>query len=159
MDARARILDAFRELVLSEPFDEFRTQDVIDRAGVARSTFYTHFHDKHDLVLHSMGPILDVLRGISEQRTDADALTGVLEHIWENRRIARLFFQPPMSTRLAQALIDPQMPGSPDRCRDARTHFVVNGLLGTIAAWVSGRIAATPAELAAILLRLGRSAG
>lgn len=158
MDARARILDAFRELVLSEPFDEFRTQDVIDRAGVARSTFYAHFQDKHDLVLHSMGPILDVLRGVSDHRTDADALTEVLAHVWENRRIGRLFFQPPMSTRLARALISVKAPGGPDQPPDARTHFVVNGLLGTIAAWITGQIAATPDELAAILLRLARSA-
>ena len=158
MDARARILDAFRELVLSERFDEFRTQDVIDRAGVARSTFYAHFQDKHDLVLHSMGPILDVLRGTSDHSSDADALTEVLEHIWENRRIGRLFFQPPMSARLARSLISPQALTDPDRSQTARTHFVANGLLGTIAAWVTGQITATPDELAAILLRLARSA-
>jgi AcrR family transcriptional regulator len=34
-----------------KPFEEITVQHILDRAGVSRSTFYTHFSDKNDLFL------------------------------------------------------------------------------------------------------------
>jgi len=41
--------DALVALMQQQPFDSIRVQDVLDRAGVSRSTFYEHFKDKDDL--------------------------------------------------------------------------------------------------------------
>jgi AcrR family transcriptional regulator len=54
LDARARrtreqLGDALVELIQEKPFDAITVQDVLDRAGIARSTFYTHYKDKDDL--------------------------------------------------------------------------------------------------------------
>jgi AcrR family transcriptional regulator len=43
--------DALVELLLERPFDDITVQDVLDRAGVSRATFYTHYRDKNDLFL------------------------------------------------------------------------------------------------------------
>src|SRR4051812_44921158 len=56
MDARVRrtrdaLGDALVELMQQKPFDEVTIQDVLDRAGVGRSTFYVHFKDKDDLFM------------------------------------------------------------------------------------------------------------
>lgn len=40
---------ALVELVEEKRFDDITVQEVIDRAEVGRSTFYTHFRDKEDL--------------------------------------------------------------------------------------------------------------
>lgn len=37
-------------LMLDRDFAEITVQDVLDRAGVGRSTFYAHFRSKHDLL-------------------------------------------------------------------------------------------------------------
>jgi AcrR family transcriptional regulator len=43
--------DALIELMHEKPFDDILVQDVLDRAGVGRSTFYAHYRDKDDLFL------------------------------------------------------------------------------------------------------------
>jgi len=54
LDARVRktrdaLGDALVELMQEKPFDSITVQDVLDRANVGRSTFYSHFSDKEDL--------------------------------------------------------------------------------------------------------------
>jgi AcrR family transcriptional regulator len=48
---RDRLGDALVKLVVQKPFDDITVQDVLDRAGVSRSTFYAHYRDKNDLFL------------------------------------------------------------------------------------------------------------
>ena len=48
---RDRLGDALVELLVQKPFDDITVQDVLERAGVSRSTFYTHYRDKNDLFL------------------------------------------------------------------------------------------------------------
>jgi AcrR family transcriptional regulator len=56
IDARVRrtrdaLGDALVELMQEKPFDSITVQDVLDRAQVGRSTFYSHFSDKDDLLM------------------------------------------------------------------------------------------------------------
>lgn len=43
--------DALVNLMHEKPFEEITVQHILDRAGISRSTFYTHFSDKNDLFL------------------------------------------------------------------------------------------------------------
>jgi AcrR family transcriptional regulator len=43
--------EALVELILEKGYDKVTVQDVIDRANVGRSTFYSHFKDLEDLFL------------------------------------------------------------------------------------------------------------
>ena len=38
--------DALVELIQEKPFDEITVQQILDRAGVGRSTFYEHYATK-----------------------------------------------------------------------------------------------------------------
>ena len=56
VDARVRktrdaLGDALVALMQERPFDSITVQDVLDRANVGRSTFYTHYSDKDDLLM------------------------------------------------------------------------------------------------------------
>jgi AcrR family transcriptional regulator len=48
---RGRLSDALVALMQEKPIDEITVQEVLDRAGVGRSTFYLHYRDKDDLFL------------------------------------------------------------------------------------------------------------
>src|SRR5215475_3738876 len=42
---------ALIELIIEKGYEEVTVQDIIDRANVGRSTFYSHFMDKQQLLL------------------------------------------------------------------------------------------------------------
>jgi AcrR family transcriptional regulator len=55
-DARVRktrdaLGDALIALMQEKPFDTITVQEVLDRAHVSRSTFYSHYSDKDDLLM------------------------------------------------------------------------------------------------------------
>ncbi|HEX5883535.1 MAG TPA: TetR/AcrR family transcriptional regulator, partial [Pyrinomonadaceae bacterium] len=55
-DARVRrtrdaLGDALIALMQEKPFETITVQDVLDRAHVSRSTFYSHYSDKDDLLM------------------------------------------------------------------------------------------------------------
>jgi AcrR family transcriptional regulator len=51
---RNRLGNALIALILEKPIDEVTVQQVLNRAGVGRSTFYLHFRDKNDLFLSQL---------------------------------------------------------------------------------------------------------
>jgi AcrR family transcriptional regulator len=50
---------AMVELVTEKRFDDITVQNLIDRADIGRSTFYTHFRDKEDLFQQNWERFLD----------------------------------------------------------------------------------------------------
>jgi AcrR family transcriptional regulator len=55
--------EALVELIHEKRFDDITVQDVIDRADVGRSTFYSHFRDKEDLFQQDWERFLDMFAG------------------------------------------------------------------------------------------------
>jgi AcrR family transcriptional regulator len=51
---RNLILQAFMELLPEKGFQSLTVQDITQKAGVNRATFYAHFTDKYDLLDHSI---------------------------------------------------------------------------------------------------------
>ena len=41
---------AFAELLSEKSYDEILVQDILDRAGIGRTTFYAHYFDKEDVL-------------------------------------------------------------------------------------------------------------
>jgi AcrR family transcriptional regulator len=66
--------DALVDLMHEKPFEEITVQQVLDRAGVGRSTFYAHYRDKDDLFLSDVEDFFELFstfltrRGASPKR-------------------------------------------------------------------------------------------
>lgn len=52
-DTNEKIYNAFSEVLLLKDYNDVRIQDVLDKSGVARSTFYAHYKTKEDLLKSS----------------------------------------------------------------------------------------------------------
>src|SRR5215207_798438 len=53
--------DALITLMQEKPFETIKVQDVLDRAQVSRSTFYTHYTDKDDLLMSDAEEFFEAL--------------------------------------------------------------------------------------------------
>jgi AcrR family transcriptional regulator len=81
--------DALVELIREKPFDDITVQEILDRAGVGRSTFYTHYRDKDDLFLSDVEDFFEML-SVMLTRSGAPArrlvpLTELLSHLADVR--------------------------------------------------------------------------
>ena len=56
-----RIKEAFYALLSRKSIDEIRTQEIIAAAGINKSTFYSHYRDKYDLLESISAKAADML--------------------------------------------------------------------------------------------------
>jgi len=73
MDRRVRrtrdvLGDALVALMHEKPFDTITVQHVLERAGVGRSTFYSHFRDKNDLFLSDAEDFFEMMSSLLARR-------------------------------------------------------------------------------------------
>jgi AcrR family transcriptional regulator len=94
LETRARLIAAARELVGGGAYEALRVEDVVQRAGVAKGTFFAHFTDKDTLMDQLIGERLDGLLDVAEAGPaprDAEAMTDrlmpFLEFIAANRSV------------------------------------------------------------------------
>ena len=86
---RDRLGDALVEILLRKPLDEISVQEILDRAGVSRSTFYTHFRDTNDLFLSDVDDFFEGMStALSRAGSKSKRVAPVQElfaHIGESR--------------------------------------------------------------------------
>ena len=84
-DARVRrtrdaLGDALIALMQEKPFDTITVQDVLDRAHVSRSTFYSHYSDKDDLLMSDADEFFQALSmALSQHDEKSDRVFPVRE--------------------------------------------------------------------------------
>ena len=84
-DARVRrtrdaLGDALISLMQEKPFDTITVQDVLDRAHVSRSTFYSHYSDKDDLLMSDADEFFQALSmALSQHGEKSDRVFPVRE--------------------------------------------------------------------------------
>lgn len=150
---RDRLGDALVELLVQKPFDDITVQEVLERAGVSRSTFYSHFSDKNDLFLSDadeflegmamalsrfgdkserVAPVQELLAHIAEVRPFYNALvaSGKIQDVWE---LGREHFARGIEQRLAEI---PRAHSIPRDRRAAVAHGLAGSLFSLLSWWV-----------------------
>lgn len=153
---RMAIFEAFRGLVLSRNYDGIKTAEIIDAAGVGRSTFYEHFNNKDDVLLTSVEPLFGPLAKIPVGAAEEARVNFVIEHFWEQRRFARIIFRDSLYEKLARKLahmIEAEM--EMKACAERRLQSVsaASSMLGVIRAWLAGEFSMAADDLARRLMQ------
>lgn len=66
-EARAHVLRSALELADNGPFQDLTIDEIARAAGLSRSAFYTHFRDKHDLLLTAVDEVAGELYRMAER--------------------------------------------------------------------------------------------
>jgi AcrR family transcriptional regulator len=152
---RVAIVEAFNRLVLSTRRARPPVAELLREAGVARSTFYEHFDSRDSLLLAALNGPLSIMANAACGSANADALTGLLEHFWEQRRGAADVVSGRFAARLARALADLIAERVPALERNDAVR-IADSQIAMVRLWVTGE---TPSSARALAEKMIASAG
>ena len=161
---RDRLGDALVELLVEKSFDDITVHDVLERADVSRSTFYTHYRDKNNLFLSDaeeffeamasalsrlgdkserVAPVQELFSHITEVRPFYDALveSGRMHDVME---LGQEHFARGIEVRLNEI---PRASTVPCDSRAAIARALAGSLFSLLAWWVQHGMTPSPAEM------------
>lgn len=149
--ARLAILDAFSRLVLSRRTAKPPVADLLEEAGVARSTFYAHFDGRDAVLIEAFEGPFSLLADAATRTVDEARLVLLLDHLRENRKGAMEVLSGPLAARMRRRfaeIIADQLPAE-------EKHLAIdlaNQQLAQIQLWLAGETRHPAARLAALLV-------
>ncbi|HEX8169226.1 MAG TPA: helix-turn-helix domain-containing protein [Thermoanaerobaculia bacterium] len=76
--------DALLGLMSERPFEAITVQDVLDRAGVGRSTFYAHYRDKEDLLISDVDAFWSLISSKVLRTREASSRVAPVRELFEH---------------------------------------------------------------------------
>lgn len=163
--------DALVALITERRFDAITVQDVLDRAGVSRSTFYTHYRDKNDLFLSDVEEFWESLSTRLLVRQEACDRVAPVRELFEHAAGMREFhaalvasgrmddvlelgqghFARSIERRLAELPRARRLTGQD---RTALAHSLAGALLSLLSWWMDHQDAGSPADMDGLFHRL-----
>lgn len=164
--------DALVALMHEKNFDEITVQEVLDRAGVGRSTFYVHYRDKDDLFLSDVEDFLEsISTALKRQGANPKRLLPVQEFFTHIRGVrefyaalvrsgkvndvqalARGFFARSIDERLQLAGV-----ATEPVQRSAQAHALAGSFFSLLDWWIDKGMQADPKEMDDLFHRMAWS--
>jgi AcrR family transcriptional regulator len=149
---REALQRAFNALFFKGGYESFTVSDVAEQANVGRSTFYEHFDSKEDILWACMSRMFAVFAESVSSDVQPARLQGVLEHLWQNRRLADAIFTGTprlILSRSLAALIEARLGEMAGRRRclvnpRLAAIQVAEAQLVLVETWLRGRAAGAP---------------
>ncbi|HEX5942604.1 MAG TPA: TetR/AcrR family transcriptional regulator, partial [Anaerolineales bacterium] len=82
---RHLLSEAFVQLMREKGYSAITVHDLIERANIGRSTFYSHYRDKDDLFVHELDRVIEALshRIPQEEELPYFPSLGLFRHVGE----------------------------------------------------------------------------
>jgi AcrR family transcriptional regulator len=148
--SKQAVLSAFVSLLVEKRYDEIQTREIARRANVGRSTFYRHFRNKEDLLESSVRWLPVAIADASLRQDSSHTLTAIIDHLWANRRLARLMSRPSILRKLRRALtaeLESRLlhiqPIAKETLAAHRAVQIAGAQLAFLEAWLNGEITAS----------------
>ena len=152
---------AFLRLLFSVRFETISMSRLAAEADISRSTLYQHYPTRERILQATMTHIIDALANALTGEFDSEAINPTLVHFWENRRLSRAVFGPPVDAQVRRWLaeaVENKLVAAGRTANDARL-AAIPAAAGTIALldqWMTGHLDVPRADIARSLI--GRAA-
>jgi len=93
---RRLVISAMMELMAEKSYDAITVQDLLDRANIGRSTFYSHYFDKQDVLASVAEQMLELLSQQFSRRGAGQGIIPSLElfqHVLQNQQHFRVMLR------------------------------------------------------------------
>ncbi len=150
---RSQLGTALLNLIIEKPFNDVTVQDILERSGVGRSTFYLHYRDKDDLLVSQLEMFLETIsNALSDRKDKSHRVVPVAElfaHIGNQNKLYRVLsdsghlrdffelaegsFARGIERRLNES---GRLPDIPPRERAARASALSGSLLSLLRWWL-----------------------
>lgn len=160
---RQLLLNSLIQLILEKGYEATTVQDVIDRANVGRSTFYSHFQDKEALLLSGFENLRDVFEGFQNHSSAETAgwnlVSALFQHAEENRQVFKALFgkqagavvlnhiQKALTLNLREHFQKTFPKKKPPVPPDVFLQYFVSAFLGLLVWWLDNDAAYSAAEM------------
>ena len=164
---------ALVSLIAEKPYDAIVVKEILDRANVGRSTFYTHFRDKDDLLLSGIHEMLGPVPPASRTGTRQDRLIWfslpIFEHHYRHAHAwgdkigarGRAILHEHLRRALTDIIADAMAGGSRSQRYAVRTvptpvvsAYVASTFVLVLNWWLDNRMRLAPKEINQVFLKL-----
>ena len=159
---RHSLTHAMVELVTEKRFDDITVQNLIDRADIGRSTFYTHFRDKEDLFQKNWEGFVDFCaQQIIWEKAGKDSFMPII-FLFDHLKDVQPFYQglvrsrksdalfksgtEQLSQRIAEAL-KTRVPHAPSIPIPVLANYLAGELFGLLKWWLDERMPYPPERM------------
>lgn len=171
---RQMLREALVATILEKGYDATSIQDITDRAGLRRATFYLHYGDKEQLLLQMMQDTLDELMQKMEARsanaftaetqTSEDLLT--FQHVQERADLYRAVLSGQGAAAITRGIRDHLAERIRENCTrkhpnldmsmpiDVLANYLAAVKLNMVIWWLDSGMPYTPQEMAGMCSRL-----
>lgn len=167
---RKLLRDSLTELIMEKDYDKITVQDIIDRADIGRSTFYTHFLDKDDLLIGEMSVFrIDVADHFEMESSDVSPVSAlkIFEHVEEHYDLYRAMIGTngiELATKMARKKMSEHLGERVKQLTDMGhplplpapiiIQYLTGAISGLITWWLDSKMPYTPEEMDAMYQKL-----
>lgn len=158
---RQALGDAFVELLMEKGYDALSVKDIIERANVGRSTFYSHYADKDELFVGQLDHLMELLsQHLPQAHAEENPLfpsLGLFQHIKQQQKLYRILtwgsgvdvltrhLQKTMTEKIEQRLAaDGKTYAAPFPVIAA---FLAGSFLSLVRWWLDNKVSYSPEEM------------
>lgn len=162
------LLDALMGLLVERGYERLTIQNLLDRSGVGRATFYAHFESKDELLACSIARLRAWL--VQAWKDSPDQRLGFtlpfFQHLASHRRIYQMttaresevtvevHIRRMLRELVREDLVTRRPASRTDASLDLATHYVVAALWSTIVWWMDSGSPMPPEDINALFQRL-----
>ena len=165
---REALGDAFVELLMEKGYDALSIKDIIERANVGRSTFYSHYANKDELFVGQLDRLMELLsqhvpQAHAEENPFFPSL-GLFQHIKQQQKLYRILtwgsgvevltrhLQKSMTEKIEQRLL--QAGQNYEIPTPIIANFLAGSFLSLVKWWLDNKLAYSPEQIDEMFQRL-----